>query len=285
MPLKPLDEIFEEMEELGLAADAKPEASGGTEDRRLRHTLAEVNAFIDQHGRLPGEKGADGVSPSLSEWDLASKLKGLREKAHCDIEIHDLIVPADRHGILETAAEAPAPPESLDEIFDSGHPLLSGPAEDIFVLRHVPPKPARSDAISERSVCRDFEEFRPLFDECIAELSDGTRRVRRFTNEQEINAGDFFILGGTLLYVAEVGEGHRRGGKRNARLRLIFDNGTEGRNLLRSLAAELYKDLNGRRVTDPNAGPLFDDGERGDKGHHRREGHLESRADQGVGPP
>lgn len=43
----------------------------------------------------------------------------------------------------------------------------------------------------------------------------------------------------------------------NARLRLIFENGTEGQNLLRSLATELYKDSSGRRISDPNAGPLF----------------------------
>ena len=45
--------------------------------------------------------------------------------------------------------------------------------------------------------------------------------------------------------------------KCNARLRVVFDNGTEGQNLLRSLATELYKDPNGRRVMDPDAGPLF----------------------------
>ena len=38
---------------------------------------------------------------------------------------------------------------------------------------------------------------------------------------------------------------------------MIFENGTEGENLLRSLATELYKDPNGRRISDPEAGPLF----------------------------
>jgi hypothetical protein len=63
-----------------------------------------------------------------------------------------------------------------------------------------------------------------------------------------------------MLYVAEVNEPHIRSGKANARLRLIFDNGTESDNLLRSLAAELYKDGpagRGQRVTTPEAGPLF----------------------------
>lgn len=57
----------------------------------------------------------------------------------------------------------------------------------------------------------------------------------------------------------EVNDPHIRGGKKNARLRTIFDNGTEGENLLRSLAVELYKDPKGRRVTNPKAGPLFSD--------------------------
>jgi hypothetical protein len=63
-----------------------------------------------------------------------------------------------------------------------------------------------------------------------------------------------------MIYVAEVNDPHLRNGKPNARLRLIFDNGTEGNNLLRSLSAELYKDGpagRGRRVTAGDDGPLF----------------------------
>jgi hypothetical protein len=65
-----------------------------------------------------------------------------------------------------------------------------------------------------------------------------------------------------LIYVAEKNEPHIRSGKANARLRLIFDNGTESDNLLRSLAAELYKDGpagRGRRVTAAESGPLFNE--------------------------
>ena len=82
----------------------------------------------------------------------------------------------------------------------------------------------------------------------------------RFAQEQEIEPGNFFILNGVMVYVAELNDPHVRNGKRNARLRLIFDNGLEGQNLLRSLATELYKDPNGRRLSDPNVGPLFGDG-------------------------
>lgn len=53
---------------------------------------------------------------------------------------------------------------------------------------------------------------------------------------------------GILLYVAQVGKKFNEKGKVNARLRCIFDNGTESDMLLRSLSAELYKD--GRRVAE-----------------------------------
>jgi len=48
-------------------------------------------------------------------------------------------------------------------------------------------------------------------------------------------------------------------GKSDGRLRIIFDNGAESNILLRSLQKALYKDEAGRRITNPNAGPLFDD--------------------------
>ena len=48
-------------------------------------------------------------------------------------------------------------------------------------------------------------------------------------------------------------------GNWDGRMRIIFDNGTESNNLLRSFQRALYKDEAGRRITDPEAGPLFSD--------------------------
>ena len=45
--------------------------------------------------------------------------------------------------------------------------------------------------------------------------------------------------------------------RRDRRLRVIYDNGTESDSLLRSLQRALHKDDAGRRITDPSAGPLF----------------------------
>lgn len=220
--------------------------TASSEDQRILDTFAEINTFIDRHQRLPGE----AERPSVSERSLRMKLNGLMN----DASRRELLLPLDRHGLLPV--EASKVPASLDDIFDD--PLLTTPQDDIFDLVHVRPPLARPDEIAERTICVEFEQFRPLFDQCIREMGEGQRKAIKFANEQEIRAGEFFILNGVLVYVAEVGETHIRNGKKNARLRLIFDNGTEGNNLLRSLATELYKDPNGRRITSTDMGPLFD---------------------------
>ena len=59
--------------------------------------------------------------------------------------------------------------------------------------------------------------------------------------------------------VAEVGNTIKApNGEADARLRVIYDNGTESNLLMRSLQRALYKDEAGRRVTDPSyGGSLF----------------------------
>src|SRR3546814_5864732 len=70
--------------------------------------------------------------------------------------------------------------------------------------------------------------------------------------------GEFFILGGQTAYVDEVGETFKApNGESDARLRVIYSNGTDSNLLLRSLQRALYKDDASRRVSEPRAGPLF----------------------------
>jgi hypothetical protein len=100
----------------------------------------------------------------------------------------------------------------------------------------------------------------PLFQKAKNELASGERQTRPFGKEVSVEIGNFFILSGQLVFVAEVGEKIRApNGESDARLRVIYDNGTESNLLRRSLQRALYKDEAGRRVTDPDAGPLFSD--------------------------
>lgn len=102
-----------------------------------------------------------------------------------------------------------------------------------------------------------------MFEQLERDLAEGLRETRQFVKDAgflkaDITKGQFFILGGQVAYVAEVGEAFRApNGEFDARLRVIYSNGTESDILRRSLQRALYKDEAGRRVTEIEVGPLF----------------------------
>jgi hypothetical protein len=143
---------------------------------------------------------------------------------------------------------------------------LAGDSE-ITELRHVRSAAEKraAEEIANREPCPDFNRFKPLFDQVRLDLDEGIRTTRPFVKDAgflkaDITEGQFFILGGQVAYVAEVGETFRApNGETDARLRVVYSNGTESNLLLRSLQRALYKDEAGRRITEPAAGPLFTD--------------------------
>ena len=69
-----------------------------------------------------------------------------------------------------------------------------------------------------------------------------------------------FILSGQVAFVDQVGEEFITDyDRKNNRLRVIYDNGTESDILMRSLQVALNKDPNGRRIISNDHGPLFSD--------------------------
>lgn len=135
-------------------------------------------------------------------------------------------------------------------------------ASDITELRHVRTSAEKraAEEIANRQKCEDFDSFKSLFQQIQKEIESGTRQTRPFELKAEIRPGTWFIVGGQKAYVAELGEVFTNDqGRTDARLRVIFDNGTESNMLMRSLQRALNKDEAGRRITDPIAGPLFSD--------------------------
>jgi len=73
-----------------------------------------------------------------------------------------------------------------------------------------------------------------------------------------IQKGDFFIVEGQLAYVAEMGEEFTtKYDRKDRRLRVIYDNGTENDVLQRSLQRALHRDATARFITSLEIGPLF----------------------------
>jgi hypothetical protein len=74
----------------------------------------------------------------------------------------------------------------------------------------------------------------------------------------EIQQGEYFIVHGQIAYVAQVGEGFRtQYDRRDSRLRVVYDNGTESNLLMRSFQRALHRDAAGRLISNPDIGPLF----------------------------
>lgn len=229
-------------DDMGLL-NVKPKRNAIGVDERLLASLQQVNDFYRQHGKEP-----ESNPSNILEFQLFNRLKGLRaSKEKCEA-----LQGVDEFKLL-TYVAPPKPVTSVAEIFkDDSFGLLDDEAASIFELKHVPLVKEMPDTIAQRKRCPDFEKFESLFKQCHADLAAGIREARGFTGEQQIQPGHFFILHGITAYVAEVGEKELKNGKVNARLRCIFENGTESNMLLRSLATELYKDETGRRILDPS---------------------------------
>ncbi len=254
--------------ELGIEVDAPTTGSRTPREERIIAGFEDIQRFVTTHGRLPQH----GEDRDIFERLYATRLDSLRRQAEC----RTVLEPLDHQKLLTASKTAYTRLEELDSddallaalgIDDVDIPADAAGHADIVTLRHVRPWAERQSAeeIAEREKCTDFVRFKPLFDQVKADLKNGSRTTRRFVKDAgfskaEIKEGHFFVVGGQTAYVAEVGPPIKApNGENDARLRVIFSNGTESNLLLRSLQRALYADDAGRRITEPDAGPLFTD--------------------------
>jgi uncharacterized protein YfbU (UPF0304 family) len=249
-----LDELRSELAEF-----AQPNKNAGRSPReeRIIAGFEEIQRFVEEHGRVPQH----GEERDIFERLYAVRLDRLRSLEEC----RSILQPLDSQGLLE---KTPAAPETAAEDMDVDELMaeLEGAAgaRDITELRHVRSSVEKraAEEVANRERCEDFDKFKPLFEEVQQDLEAGRRQTREFELKAEIRPGSWFIVGGQKAYVAEVGELFTNAqGRSDARLRVIFDNGTQSSMLMRSLQRALNKDEAGRRITEPVAGPLFSDEE------------------------
>lgn len=256
---------LELLADLGVEIETKKGVARTPREERIIAGFEDILKFVDEHGRAPRH----GEDRDIFERIYAVRLDRIRAQADC----RALVEPLDSHGLLagsDGVAEEPAEFED-DAALLADLGVAPGGESDIAVLKHVRSRDEvkAAEEVANRKVCADFATFKALFAAVKRDLEAGTREARRFGEDAGIKAGEFFILGGQTVYVAEVLETFvSEYGRPDSRLRAIYDNGTESDLLLRSLQRGLYKDETGRRITDPIAGPLF--------GHESQDDDLES---------
>lgn len=255
MPKQFTDEDDALLAELGVEVETKKAVKHTPQEERVIAGFEEIQRFVESQGRPP----LHGENNDIFERIYAVRLDRLRELPDC----RQLLEPLDHQALLANATEI-SPDADIDLDDDALLAELGVEAEtpDITELRHVRSAAEKKAAeeIANRQKCEDFDRFKPLFEQVQNELDTGLRTTRAFEKKAEIAPGRFFIVGGQKAYVAEMDEAFLTAqGMTDARLRVIFDNGTESNMLMRSLQRALHKDEAGRRITDPSAGPLFAD--------------------------
>ena len=257
MPNEITDDDLALLDELGVQAKPAQLSRRSVKEQRVIAGFEEIERFVEEHGRIPQH----GEDCDIFERLYAVRLDRIRSSAEC----RAILTSLDSHGLLGPAGEVEA--SRVKEDISDVELLASlgvdvAPSSDITNLTHVRSieEINAAEEIAQRNPCRDFSEFKPLFDKAQTELESGERHTFKYQDNAEIRKGDLFILNGQKVYVADLGDSFINDyGRPDRRLRVIYDNGTESDLLLRSLQRALNKDDASRRITQPGFGPLFSD--------------------------
>ncbi|MCG7260544.1 GIY-YIG nuclease family protein [Corynebacterium guaraldiae] len=213
-----------------LDAPSKPKPV--TSSDRLERSFLEIVEFYREHQRIPSSDTLE-----IAERKLGARLDGFRAAPERAAAVAHL----DEFKLL-------AKPEidSYEDLLANDDLDLLDDENDIFDTSSLPVIAERRSAkeVSRRVKATNFEEFEPLFKQMHADLASGEFVIRDFAGEDTIKEGQFFILAGVMLFVAEVGEDEIVASgsttKKKQRLRVIFENGTEGSMYRQSLSIRFY---------------------------------------------
>lgn len=245
---------------LGVEVEVKKKTTFTALEERVIAGFEEIQKFVDEHNRLP----LHGEENDIFERLYAVRLEKIKEKQ----EFVDLLKEFDNQSIL--SGEIKNTVDIPNDIDDDELLNLLGVEEEensITNLKHVKTR-AEKRAVEEfanRTICEEFEKFKPLFEKTKKEIENGFRETVRFRKDSGftktmIQEKLFVIIRGQMAYIAEKGEIFKApNGEEDARLRVIYDNGTENDLLQRSLIRAMYKDETSRFITTPGLGPLFSD--------------------------
>lgn len=267
-PIRSLDDIFNDPAANELLA--KPRKKQVTYDPEVEK-FKEIESWIKDHNGKEPEKTTD--LSRLGERKLASRLKGIRE----DPERIDLLKPYDKLGLLkqedqnvslkEKVSKEKMSFNSLDDIlndnsvlFDNSGSTLNSKLFDTGSLnKYKKLQENKPENKSKRKAMEGFSKYKPLFEEVQKDLTSGRRHLARYENNK-LQLHHFYVLNGQLLYIESIGSEFknktRSEADTDARLHVIYENGTENYPLRNGLIASLYgsrkRGVYGKAVTEPD---------------------------------
>ena len=215
----------------------------------------EINNFFSKNNRIPKVAKVLG-----KERSLGKRFEGIKK-----------LLPFDEYGLLKEyetleekemqVAEDKVEYNSIDDILSDFDDIFKKSEADLeSQLRDVSmyqtykntkvlnEKKSFSEALSKE----EFKEYDLMFKKIHEEINQGLRKVKSLNSDNKreidilgnIEEGDIFIIKGLMLFIEKKGEVTLMEGrkKKNAKLTVIFENGTINRNwLLNSLSAEISR--------------------------------------------
>lgn len=216
-----------------------------TADDRLADSFLEINDFYVEHGR----------KPKIDTNDISERKLGVRLRAlSLDDTKVKALTPLDTNGLLKIDP----PPESIADIFSGDKFGLLEDPTGILTIRNVPTNIKKADKIARAHKCKNFDKYEQGFKDIHADLKSGKLIRTSISSEDQIQKNRYFVFSGVLAFVEDRADSFDSNGKKNARLNVIYENGTESNILLRSFARTLYRAKEGARIvpsgfqTDPD---------------------------------
>ena len=253
-----LDDLRAELDDF---AKPKKESARSPRDERVIAGFEEIQRFVEEHGHPPRH----GEDLDIFERLYAVRLDQIKRQADC----RELCVEIDHQGLLAGAEGGGDYPlaDLDDEDLLAELEGIGNETAELETLTHVRTRAEinAAEEVGKRKPCEDFERYKPLFVATMNDLESGNRKTIPFRKnagftKTDIKQEQFIILEGQTCFIAEVGEPLTApNGEYDARLRVIYDNGTEGDLLLRTLIRAMYRDETCRLMSDPEKGPLFAD--------------------------
>lgn len=259
-PIRSLEDVFNDPEFADLLA-AHTKKKHVSTDPDVEN-FKEIQEWIRQHHGKEPEKTRD--TSRMAERRMANRLKGYR--SHEDMI--KLLKPYDELGLLNTESQKKDTVndkqqdfDSLDDVlndasllFGDEHQTINSKLFDTKKLHEIKREQENQpEKMSQRHQMAEFSQYEPMFRQVQAELASGKRQLRPFKN-YEILLHHFYVLKGQLLYIEAIGDRkqvtNKSQRKTDARLHVIYENGTENTPLLNGLAASMYG-RNGKIVTEP----------------------------------
>ncbi|MDK7114646.1 GIY-YIG nuclease family protein [Staphylococcus pettenkoferi] len=207
----------------------------------------EILTFVKENNREPSR--TKGWSEERALWARLQGFRDKKDRADKVKHLDDLNLLDRTSTFLNKIKESEI--SSIDEVLNDDY-MFEEYTDLLDISRYKKTVNAASKK-STRKYAKDFAKYKKLFESVHEDIASGKRKLVPF-KKYDIESGRFYVQNGVMLYIVSISNEKFIGenGKKNARMHVVYENGTENKQLLlQSLASSLYStERNGRMVTN-----------------------------------